>query len=40
MMAAESEIENILSKVDKLLKPLGLGRHTIERILDDKNPYK
>ena len=33
MLAAEAEIENILSKVDKLLKPLGLGRHTIERIL-------
>jgi hypothetical protein len=40
IVAGEQEIEKILNKVDRLLKPLGLGRHTIEKILDDKKPYK
>ena len=39
-VAGEKEIESILKRVDKLLKPLGLGRHTIEKILDDKKPYE
>ena len=39
-VAGEEEIEKILNKVDGLLKPLGLGRHTIEKILDDKKPNR
>ena len=34
------DVEDILNKVDSLLRPLGLGRHTIEKILDDRNPYR
>lgn len=39
-MRGHAEIEDILNKVDKLLRPLGLGRDTIEKILDDRSPLK
>ena len=38
-MEGNAEIERILTKVGSLLKPLGVGRDTIEKILDDRNPY-
>lgn len=37
-MKGQTDIEDILNKVDKLLKPLGLGRHTIEKLLDERKP--
>ncbi len=39
-MEGHARIEDILNRVDNLLQPLGLSRHTIENILDDRNPYK
>lgn len=39
-MEGHARIEDILNRVDKLLQPLGLSRHTIEKILDERNPHK
>ena len=36
-LEGSTQIENILKKVDKLLQPLGMGRHTIEKVLDDRS---
>lgn len=38
-MEGNAEIEKILTKVDSLLRPLGLGRDVIEKILDDRSPF-
>lgn len=39
-LKGDRDIEDILNKVDKLLKPLGLGRDEIEKLLNDRNPSR